>query len=285
MTSYTSRMPRLVAALPRTPASRPRLALSSRNQAGYPWRARRVAVHRPGGVFHAEHDDAEALGRVEQDVLGEQQRRVVERAQVVLVVAVAQHLEATAGALVGDSPGVAQVAALRPTGLVVRCLRRGPGCRSPGGSPDHRRPRGWARGDDPVAVIRLPTPSTDARSASAAMTRASRRVVACSRDMRDSSVGFETGAERLLNQRTGPASAKAAQPLGGLVDLRDRRGDDLGDRAHLVHPADDLAHRHRDASGSSAAEFLRVGVTTSRFCSGIGSSSCPRPRQASVHSS
>ena len=52
-------------------------------------------------VLHVEHDDPEPRDRLHQGVLGEEQRRVVERADVTGGVDVPLHLEAAGGALVG----------------------------------------------------------------------------------------------------------------------------------------------------------------------------------------
>ena len=43
--------------------------------------------------------------------------------------------------------------------------------------------------------------------------------------------------------------AKAVQPPGRLVEARYQLGHDVGDRSDLVHPADDLAYRHRNGGG------------------------------------
>ena len=52
------------------------------------------------GLSMSSTTDAEALDRVEEHVLGEQQRRVVERARAPAPVAVPQHLEAAGVAVV-----------------------------------------------------------------------------------------------------------------------------------------------------------------------------------------
>ena len=83
-------------------------------------RGERAGLPRLRRVVHVEHDRAEALDRVEEHVLGEQQRRVVEGTRAPAPVAVPQHLEAAGVAVVADLTGVALVAALDPAAGVVR---------------------------------------------------------------------------------------------------------------------------------------------------------------------
>jgi hypothetical protein len=66
--------------------------------------------------------------------------------------------------------------------------------------------------------------------------------------------------------------------IGAATDVIDDRDEDhalthVGDRADLVHPADDLADRHRDDVGVADALIRLCASATSRFCSGIGSGS------------
>ncbi len=54
----------------------------------------------------------------------------------------------------------------------------------------------------------------------------------------------------LLPGRTGRSSTgDRPEPTHGLVELGQQPGHDVGDRPDLVHPADDLADRHRDGVG------------------------------------
>ena len=172
------------------------------------------------------------------------------------------HLEAAGGALVGDLRGVAAVA-LRGAARVV--VRRGHPAVD-GGLLQRARAavgRPASRGE------RVPRVEYIDRIA-AARPRTAGGMLAAARPGRP---GAALGAfPRHVGGRATRLSAMPRACFDGLLELRDQVGHHLGDRAHLVHPADDLADRHRDRRPGRRCALMRLWASaTSRFCSGIGS--------------